>query len=185
MRRKGRFLKPEEKELWRHVTRGVNPLRHDTLEDGKPQVGPPPKSPPKKSNATPPAYAPPAPRKRQLADQRSLDAATQRKLRRGRAEVDATIDLHGLRQAEAHAALNDFILRARERGHRCLLVITGKGSKGERYESPYETPGPGVLRTRLRQWLAQEPLRGLVFGVEEAHLRHGGTGAFYVFLRRK
>ncbi len=115
----------------------------------------------------------------------ALDAATQRKLRRGRAAIDGTIDLHGLRQAEAHAVLTAFILQSRERGHRCVLVITGKGTKGERAESPYEAPGPGILRTRLRQWLAEPPLRGLVFGIEEAHPRHGGAGAFYVFIRRK
>lgn len=185
MRRKQRPLKPEEKELWRRVTRGINPLRHDVLEDSAPEPMVPAKPAPKKSAPAPSPYAPPAPRKSSPGDQVSLDAATQRKLRRGRAEVDATIDLHGMRQAEAHAALNAFVLRSKERGHRCVLVITGKGTKGERHDNPYETPGPGVLRTRLRQWLVQEPLRGLVFGIEEAHPRHGGSGAFYVFIRRK
>ena len=113
-----------------------------------------------------------------------LCGSSERKLRRGRAEIDAKIDLHGMRQAEAHAALNRFILSAKDRGHRCVLVITGKGNKPDRSGSSYVSSAPGILRTRLRQWLAQEPLRAHVFGIEEAHPRHGGSGAFYVFIRK-
>lgn len=188
MRRKGRHLSPDERDLWRKYTRGVKPMRHDILEGtpGEAAAQPARKSP-RPSPPTPAPASPPAvpPRKPAYTDQAALDAATRRKLRRGRAEIEATIDLHGMRQAEAHVALNSFILRAKDRGHRCVLVITGKGTKGERYESPYESPGPGILRTRLRQWLAQDPLRGIVFGVEESHPRHGGSGAFYVFIRKK
>jgi len=180
MRRPKRPLKPEEKELWRQVTREVTPLSWDASDV------PVPSTPTPKPGSAPVStdYVPPAPRKSPSPSHMPLDGTTQRKLRRGRAQVDATIDLHGMRQAEAHAALNAFILRAKDHGHRCVLVITGKGSRVERSESPYENPGPGVLRTRLRQWLAQEPLRATVFGVEEAHPRHGGAGAFYVFIRK-
>jgi DNA-nicking Smr family endonuclease len=183
MRRKSRPLKPEEKDLWRRYTKGINPLRQDVLkESAAPKAGPAHDKP----RAAPQGYVPPPPlRHAPPTDQMNLDAATQRKLRRGRAEIDARIDLHGMRQAEAHAALTSFILRSKDRGHRCVLVITGKGTRGVGHNNPYETPGPGVLRTRLRQWLAQDPVRAHVFGVEEAHPRHGGAGAFYVFIRRK
>jgi len=184
--KKARPLKPEERDLWRHYTRGVNPLRHDIAESPEPApLTDRPKTKGALKSTTRP-IAPPLPKtKARVTDQASLDGSTQRKLRRGRAEIDATIDLHGMRQAEAHSALISFVMGAKDRGHRCILVITGKGSKGERTSNPYESPGPGILRTRLRQWLAQDPLSGIVFGVEEAHPRHGGSGAFYVFIRRK
>jgi len=187
MRRKSRPLKPDEKELWRKYTRGLNPLRHDVLEDAEPEpfaAKPQTKSALKSSTRAAPTAPASQPRKAPPRDQMNLDGSTQRKLRRGRAEIDAKIDLHGMRQGEAHAALNSFIMGAKDRGHRCVLVITGKGTRGAGHSNPYETPGPGVLRTRLRQWLAQDPLRAHVFGVEEAHPRHGGSGAFYVFIRK-
>ena len=177
----GRPLKPEERDLWRHYARGVNPLRHDVLEEH--MAAPRTKS---RIKAQPHSYAPPSPpRPRPRDDQTGLDTATARRLRRGQAKIEARLDLHGMRQAEAHDALIAFVLRAQDRGYRCALIITGKGTRGARHSNPYETPGPGVLRTRLRPWLAQAPLRGLVFGLEQAHPRHGGTGAFYVFIRKK
>ena len=92
------------------------------------------------------------------------------RLRRGRVEPDARLDLHGLREAEAYRALQRFLIQARGEDARLVLVITGKG---------------GVLRNNLPRWLAEDAFREIVAGVSSAHLRHGGTGAFYVALKRK
>ena len=91
-------------------------------------------------------------------------------LRRGRIEPDARIDLHGLTQERAYRALLGFLTRAQADGSRLVLVITGKG---------------GVLRSQLPLWLGQADLRPLVAGLNEAHIRHGGGGAFYVLLRKR
>ena len=64
-----------------------------------------------------------------------------------------------------------------------VLVITGKGRPGQD-----EGPAPlrqGVLRRQVPVWLAQPPLGPLVLQVAEAHVRHGGAGARYVYLRRQ
>ena len=90
-----------------------------------------------------------------------------------REAVMPRIDLHGLTQHGARAALAAFILRAAADGARAVLVITGKGALGD-----------GVLRRRTPDWLAEPPLRGLVAGVSEADRRHGGAGALYVALKR-
>ncbi len=102
-------------------------------------------------------------------------------LRRGRREVDAVIDLHGLRQEEAHARLIAFLRRAQEAGHVLVLVITGKGaaSTGGLFEER------GVLRRVVPHWLRLPDLRSLVLGFETAAPQHGGAGALYVRLRRR
>ncbi len=187
MRKSGRPLKPEEYELWRRYVRHVVPIRQDMMDELDAAPRPHPHPHPK---AQPHSYIPPVHPKRPppdqtRMDQNRVDGATQRRLRRGRARIDARLDLHGMRQAEAHDALIGFVLRAKDRGHRCVLIITGKGTRGAGHTNPYEASGPGVLRTRLRQWLAQDPLRAICYGLEEAHPRHGGAGAFYVFIRRK
>jgi DNA-nicking Smr family endonuclease len=99
-----------------------------------------------------------------------LDGHVQAHLRRGRAEPEARFDLHGFSQAAGYRALVGFLLRAQEDGKRLVLIITGKG---------------GVLRERLPFWLGQKDLDFLVGGISEAHAKHGGSGAFYVRLRKE
>ncbi len=94
---------------------------------------------------------------------------------RGREPIDARIDLHGLTQAEAHAALSRFLHAASARGARLVLIITGKGTRS----------GEGVLKRQVPLWLALPEFRELVIGFEGAHAAHGGEGALYVRLRRR
>ncbi len=103
-----------------------------------------------------------------------VDANLHRRLARGRESLAARIDLHGLTQDAARAALTGFVRRSVDDGWRAVLVITGKGVSGD-----------GVLRRRVPDWLAEPPLREHVAGVSEAHRRHGGEGALYVALKRK
>jgi DNA-nicking Smr family endonuclease len=103
-----------------------------------------------------------------------------RRVARGRQAIDARIDLHGLTQAQAHAALLRFMRTASARGARLVLVITGKGSK-DLARSENER---GVLRRQVPQWLGSPDFRNLVIGFEDAHIAHGGEGALYVRVRR-
>jgi len=93
----------------------------------------------------------------------------QRNRRRGRGEPEARLDLHGMTHDGAYRALMRFLMAAQGEDKRLVLVVTGKG---------------GVLRGALPLWLGQTELEPLVSGVSEAHIRHGGSGAFYVSLRR-
>lgn len=104
-----------------------------------------------------------------------------RRLVRGRIPIDATLDLHGMRQTEAHKALVRFVTARAARGDRTVLVITGKGV-GKRGETG-EITQRGVLRSMLPRWLAEPGLRPFVAGFEAAAQEHGGGGAFYVRLR--
>lgn len=102
---------------------------------------------------------------------------------RGRLPIDATLDLHGHTQRTARNVLHRFIAEGHARGARCLLVITGKGS-GDLTRGLEKGVGRGVLRARLADWIGEEPVRKFVSRASRAHQRHGGAGAFYVFLKR-
>jgi len=145
----------------------------------------------KAASRNPPKFAPPPPRlptaaPYQAPPQRPLPAAGLERqarlaLRRGRQSIEARIDLHGMIQAEAHAALTGFLLRSRAAGLGYVLVVTGKG--GEGYADPFGERG--VLRRSVPHWLRSAELRGIVIGFEEAARHHGGGGALYVRLRRR
>jgi DNA-nicking Smr family endonuclease len=106
----------------------------------------------------------------------ALEERTRRRLKRGLAEVDSRLDLHGVSQERAFALLSAHFRHAQLRGERIVLVITGRGRAGEE--------GRGVLRRVVPAWLERPEFRSLVVGFEEAGRRHGGAGALYVRIRR-
>jgi len=90
--------------------------------------------------------------------------------------IDGHLDLHGMTRERAHQALSAFMHQAYDRGARCVLVVTGKGSGRE---------GGGVLRRDVPLWLNQSGLRALVLSFTHAQVRDGGQGALYVLLKRR
>jgi DNA-nicking Smr family endonuclease len=180
-----RELSEEEHELWRSIARLVKPLRKRMAREkndakvAKPESASSPKAP-KSTRIVKLARTSSLPAKSPgLPPLAPLARREKKKLVRGHAAIDARIDLHGMTQAQAHAALARFIRRAQHDGARFVLVITGKGARageqaGER----------GVLRRQVPHWLRLAELRDIVLGFEEAHIAHGGEGALYVRLRR-
>lgn len=116
-----------------------------------------------------------------------LDRKTRSRIARGRTPIDARLDLHGLRQHEAHDVLRAFIWRAHSAGHRTVLVITGKGTRTRdpHPDAPPWAVGSGILRRAVPGWLASPDMRAAVLSVEPAHASHGGEGALYVRLRSR
>lgn len=105
----------------------------------------------------------------------ALDRVDHRRLARGRTPIEARLDLHDMTQDTAYHSLSGFLVQARARGLRHVIIITGKGSgTGER----------GVLRRMVPHWLQTPPFREHVSGVSEAARNHGGEGALYVRLKR-
>ena len=177
---KRKSLSDDDRAVWETVTKAIKPLRkrsrltsivadESTEVAAKPQVARTtrpvttarPSPPPKPS---PPPLAPIARNERA-------------KIAKGRREIQARIDLHGMTQARAHRALQDFLMRAHHDGLSLVLVITGKGKAGAAAER-------GVLRRQVPLWLALPEFRHLVIGFDEAHIGHGGEGALYVRVRR-
>jgi DNA-nicking Smr family endonuclease len=130
-----------------------------------------------------PGYTPPAQKPASaLAPLSPLERRLRQRLSRGRADVDAVMDLHGLRQDQAHGALRQFLFTAQARGAKLVIVITGKGGRSSDLASWHSETG--VLRRSVPQWLRAPELRGVVIGFEEASQHHGGAGALYVRIRR-
>ena len=116
-----------------------------------------------------------APAAEEIAYRRpQLSERTFRDLRRGRFTIEAEIDLHGLRQPGAKAALHEFIDECIGRRLRCVRVIHGKGARSG--------PDGPVLKASVQHWLAQWDD---VLGYVSARRRDGGSGAVYVLLRRR
>lgn len=172
-----RNLSDEDEALWTSVTHSVKPLRPVLLQP-KPRARParaageaaPAPSGSTMRQAPPAKFLPLAPFERRL----------KQRVARGRAGIDARIDLHGMTQSEAHAALLRFLRRVQADGGKIALIVTGKGS----LKAGTAGEGRGVLKRQVPLWLALPEFRPLVVGFEEAHAAHGGQGALYVRLRR-
>jgi DNA-nicking Smr family endonuclease len=195
--RTGRHVRPDEAELWSHATRSLarvkakprvtthaadlaaTPLRSAGADAGRarPRLPAPPKTVP-----PPPAAAP-----RRIAPLAGFDRRALRQVAAGKVAIDARLDLHGLQRGDAHARLLAFLRDSRAKGHRMLLVITGKGGEAETGDHLGRMLGRrerGVLRRSVPQWLEEPELRAVVLGYTEAGPRHGGDGALYVRLRK-
>jgi len=111
-----------------------------------------------------------------------MDYKSFKKMKRGKSTPEATFDLHGMTVAQAHSALIHFLMTSYSRNMRLVLIITGKG-KFQKDTGPIPRQ-VGILRHQVPQWLRMPPLRDKVLQVSEAHGKHGGSGAYYVYLRK-
>lgn len=203
--RRRRVVTGEEARLWQEVMRGTRKLLRQSPTEEVPDVpaaepSPKPAAPPSSRPHSPrqaakkaavslappdpvfpvppsfsfqPATAPPLALDHRRAP--GLDKSTAGRFAKGMMEIDATIDLHGLTQPVAHAALARFINGSTDIGRRCLLVITGKGNR----------EGAGILRAEVPRWLNEPALRGQILAFTHAQPKHGGGGALYVLLKRR
>jgi len=118
-----------------------------------------------------------------------LDGNTADRLRRGALDPDARIDLHGMSEAVAHNRLMSFLRNARRSDARLVLVITGKGARKPDPYAPFdlelESRARGVLKSMVPRWLREPEFAELVADHRSAHIRHGGAGALYVYLKKK
>jgi DNA-nicking Smr family endonuclease len=200
-----RPLTAEEAELWAFAMREAKALRRERerheaaalrlpgakLTAASDAEQPGGKKPGRKAKiAAPPP--PPAPRHRAPEPTKSppplarYNERERRKLSRDTELIDARLDLHGMRQREAHGTLKRFLLACHSRGERHVLVITGKGAPGAGVPSVghFAVQERGVLRRLVPEWLAESDLRGLILSYAAAGARHGGDGALYVRLRK-
>ncbi len=177
----------DESDLWKAVTKDVNPIARrkgirqaDTEAATESGIEQPKnnKIPRKPRVATASHAGAMAPDRPNLSHGRAagVDRRTVDRLRRGQIAIEAEIDLHGHTQEAAHRALQAFIIGQAEAGRRCVRVVTGKGTLRE---------GGGVLKTAVPRWLNEDPLRERVLAFSHARRDDGGEGALYVLLRRR
>ena len=177
--RRKRILSEEEHALWESVAKQAKPLRNKHRITTSPALNT--ETPAVKAVVHPKSIpiADPAPPKKPMAPPplAAIGRRERSQLSKGKKEIEARLDLHGMTQARAHRALSGFLNRVHGDGLTFVLVITGKGKIGGESER-------GVLRRQVPQWLSQPEFRTLVVGFEEAHIGHGGAGALYVRIRR-
>lgn len=194
----GRFrgLSREDLELWHHVARRVERPRRLA---GRAQAhAPEPHSGPHRhepgvfnpgSVEKTPALAPaeshrsPAAQPAKKGVHQPFDPRLKKKIARGQHDIAARLDLHGMTESVAHAELYGFLASAQRQGLALVLVITGKGNRSRDAEETWR-PESGILRQRVPHWLREPKFRSLVISFDWAHLRHGGSGAIYVRVRR-
>ena len=176
----GSDLADDEADLWRQMTRDVQPM--DGKDYAPNAITRPPKKPRKPVRERViealPSFSQGKPRSGDL-DRRSED-----KLRRGQMRIEGRLDLHGLGRDAAYDALQRFILGAFSEGKRCVLVITGKGLPKTSETDWVDHAPKGVLKQNVPIWLSEAPLVDILLKSYKAQPKDGGSGALYVYLRR-
>lgn len=179
-----RALTEEERELFEATLGDAKPLKKS------------PRRPKKKTaiHEVPAAPAKPKPKSEPapsiMRRTVGIDGNTADRLRRGQVEPQARLDLHGLTERDAHRTLVTFLRSARARKLRFVLIVTGKGDRDRTadeesvFDLGLEMSMRGVLRQMTPRWLREPGLAELIVDVREAHRRHGGSGALYVYLRK-
>jgi len=177
MRRQRRLPTPAEMSLWQSAMADARPL----ADQGRKPTGPVPARPARHQ----PAVVESAPQARPRTPKRDapaldparpigIDRRNWLRLKRGKIEIEGSVDLHGLTQEQAHDQLARFLADAQVAGLRAVLVVTGKGG-----------PQGGVLRQMVPRWLNEGRNRQRILAIAPAQPRHGGGGALYLLLRRK
>jgi len=169
-----RRLSEDERALWRGFARGVTPLRRGAgaalgVAPDQPSAQAPPQN--IRNECSPAKQAP------GLAQ---FDRRLRQRVARGLAAIDARLDLHGMTQRQAHAALLHFLAQAQAQNAKVALVVTGKG-----IGAAAAAPERGVLRRQVPLWLSLPEFRRFIVSFEQAHASHGGEGALYLRLRRR
>lgn len=192
-RRKPRGLSDEDLDLWRQVAKTATPIGADRPDTALPH---PDRKKPARPRADIPQFqvgqnAALPPLSVDVAADISarmahapvrMDKKTFARMRKGRMDPEGRIDLHGMTLSQAHPALIRFVMASHAQGKRLILVITGKGR--DRVEDGPIPLRRGVLRHQVPHWLTEPPLGAMVLQVTPASRKHGGDGAYYVYLRR-
>ena len=204
--RRKSHLTAEDEALWRYVSGDLTPMPR-----AKPRVphvagsGPdaagaapvsrgggsaPHRSAPHPTPAGPqrPRSEPPPAKRADPPPINAFDRRRERAIVAGRLEIEARLDLHGLRQSEAHHRLRTFLLVCASKGYSTVLVVTGKGGSAPQAHDElagYGAPERGVLRRNVPRWLEEPDMRALVASYTSAGIKHGGEGALYIHLRRR
>jgi DNA-nicking Smr family endonuclease len=190
---------PEDLALWKEVAREATPIKRRAVArkhaiepepPAKPKVAaaaigaassaerPARPRPSRTARPSPPSPASPAetaPKPLERGQVAGVDRRQAERLKRGRTEIEARIDLHGMTLENAHRRLTGFLEQAQQDGKRAVLVVTGKGVR----------EGTGVIRAQVPRWLNEPRLRPLVLAYEYAQPKDGGMGALYILLRKR
>ncbi len=94
------------------------------------------------------------------------------------------LDLHGFSLNESNKIVKKFIIESFNKGHKKLLVVTGKGKNSKSYDNPYISEKLNVLKHSVPEFIKNnEDLNNKIAKIEKADIKDGGEGAIYIFLK--
>ena len=97
-----------------------------------------------------------------------------------------SLDLHGYSLDEANSLINNFINKSYDEGVFKLIIVTGKGLHSQNEKDPYISKDLGKLKYSVPEFIENnEELRKKIIEIKEANIEDGGSGAFYIFLKKK
>jgi len=177
-RKKGHIETPDEDAaLWHAVAKTIEPLKQRDVTPDEIDAKPPVPTKHRRQTLVPDTPLPKSPLPTLSHDEQpGLDKSTAKRLRRGKAVIEARLDLHGMTQNEARPALEDFIERVWYSGKREVLVITGKGTRAD--------GSIGILRQRVPVWLNDPTNRNRITAFTHAATKDGGQGALYIRIKK-
>ena len=102
-----------------------------------------------------------------------------------RIEKTKNFDFHGFSLDEANKTINKLIKDSYKNGVRKLVVVTGKGIHSDNEKNPYTSRDFGILKYSMPEYIKKDPeLMKLINEIKEADFADGGSGAFYIFLKK-
>ena len=180
-------LHRSDKSLWDDYTKDIKPLRKDNSQDTPHIIDDENEAEDIYSGNIEHESFQTSPQQKKINNKTQpdqLDRRTEEKLRKGKLPLDGRIDLHGLSKAKAHETLSTYLIQTYHSKKRTILVITGKGNSTKTSEE-WLTPSTGILKQAVPEWLNQKPLNEIVLKFTYATPKDGGSGALYVYLKRK
>ena len=97
-----------------------------------------------------------------------------------------SIDLHGYTLEQANIAIEKFILKSFEEKVSKLIVVTGKGIHSDVEKDPYVSKDLSILKYSVPEFIHNnQNLMKLINDIQDASIEDGGSGAFYIYLRKK
>ena len=96
-----------------------------------------------------------------------------------------SIDLHGFTLEEANKTVKNFILESYKKSIGKLIVVTGKGLHSQNYEDPYISRNLGILKYSVPEFIENnKDLMEIIYEMQDAKIEDGGSGAFYILLKK-
>ncbi len=107
------------------------------------------------------------------------------KIKTGNTTKIRSIDLHGYTLEEANKAIEDFIIKSFEEKINKLIVVTGKGIHSDVERDPYVSKDLSILKYSVPEFISNnQNLNNLINEITDAKIEDGGSGAFYIFLKK-
>ena len=101
-------------------------------------------------------------------------------------QKNLSIDLHGYSLSEANEKIKKVIINSFNSGVKKILVVTGKGLHSQNEKDPYVSKDLSILKYSVPNFIEKnKELKNLITDMKEANLEDGGSGAFYIYLKKK